>query len=431
MLLVEHGRIGGDCTFTGCVPSKTLIEAASAGASFDEAFAAVRDAVATIAATEDDAALAREGVPVLHGWASFLSPREVDVDGTVLRPRRVIVATGARPSVPRVPGLHDIDYLTSENVFDLDERPASLVVLGGGSIGCELAQAFRRLGVAVSVVDAADRLLPQAEPEASAVVADAFAAESIAVLTGVTVTRVERLRGKRAARLHLDDDTVVEGAAVLVATGREGAVDGLGLDAAGVKTERGFIVADDTLATTASSIWAVGDVAGRVQLTHAADEMGRIASANALSRLRRQRFHEEWIPTVTFTQPEVAHVGIAEREAAAHGGRVAYLPMAEVDRAVAAGATRGFVKLLVGPRPILRNAGGGKVVGATVVANRAGELIAEIALALRTGMFAGRLAQTVHPYPTWSTAVRQAAAQLFFEIGGRRARPARRFPDSR
>lgn len=423
-VLVQNGPLGGDCTFTGCVPSKALIEAAGRGRSFADAIAAARRAVEAVAATEDDDVVRREGIDVVHGWATFRSPWEVEVDGTLLHPGQVVVATGGRPAVPPIPGLDELDYLTNENVFDLDAAPASLAVLGGGAVGCELAQAFGRLGVTVTILEGLERLLPREEPDASEVITAVFHREGIEVRTGSNVERVEPLERKGAARLHLRGGATVEADRVLVAVGRTGAIEGLGLDAAGVATDRGFIVTNDTLATTVKGVWAVGDVAGKLQFTHAADEMGRIAVANALGRLPDRKFRAGWVPWVTFTAPEVARVGITESEGADVGARVAYLPMTEVDRAIAAAATDGFVKLVAGPRPLLRNTGGGRLLGATIVADRGGELVAEAALALRTGMFVGRLAQTVHAYPTWSTAMRQAAGQFFTEVGGRRAHPA-------
>jgi pyruvate/2-oxoglutarate dehydrogenase complex dihydrolipoamide dehydrogenase (E3) component len=426
-LLVQSGRLGGECTFLGCVPSKALIEAAARGATFADSMAAVHHAVETIAATETDDVFAGEGVDVVHGWATFRSPMEIDVDGQHLRAPRIVVATGSRPAVPAIDGLNGVDVLTNETVFDLDELPGSLAVLGGGPVGCELAQAFARLGAKVTVLEALDRLLPKEEPDASAVIASTFADEGIDVRHGEKVSRVEPLAGKGAARLHLQDAATVTADRLLVAVGRRGATEGLQLDRAGIATEGGFILTDEHLATTASNIWAVGDVAGKLQFTHAAYEMGRIAANNALSPRWRpqQRFDMSSIPAVTFTSPEVARVGMTEAEAAAHGARVAFLPMTEVDRAVTAGQTDGFVKLLAGPRPILRDLGGGRILGATVVAPRAGELIHEAVLAMRTGMFTGRLAQAVHAYPTWSMAIQKAAAQFFIEIEGRRARPAR------
>jgi pyruvate/2-oxoglutarate dehydrogenase complex dihydrolipoamide dehydrogenase (E3) component len=424
-LLVQAGRIGGECTFTGCVPSKTMISAAAAGKTFEEAMAAVRQSIETIAATEDDEVFAREGIDVLHGWAMFRSPIELDVDGTTFRARRFVVGTGTHPAVPSIDGLEGVDYLTNESIFDLDTQPASLAVLGGGAIGCELAQAFAHLGTKVTIVEALDRLLPREEPEASTAITHVFAVDGIDVKLGRQVTHVEALEAKGAARLRLDDGSTVSVDRLLVAVGRRAATDGLGLDAAGVAVDRGFVVTDDRLATSAAGIWAVGDVAGKLQFTHAADEMGRVAAGNALSPpWRRQRFDPSAVPWVTYTAPEVARVGMAEAETTGHGGRVAFVPMSEVDRAIVTGQTAGFVKLIAGPRPILRGMGGGRILGATIVAARAGELIHEPALAIRARMFTGRLAQTVHAYPTWSVAVRQAAAQFFFETGGRQARPA-------
>ncbi len=303
--------------------------------------------------------------------------------------------------------------------------PSSLAVLGGGSIGCELAQAFSRLGSTVTVIEGLDRILPREDPDASAVITEALCADGVTIRTAEVVERVAALDRKGAAQLHLADGSTVEAERLLVAVGRSGAIGGLGLDAVDIETARGFIATDGTLATTAKGVWAVGDVTGRRQFTHAADEMGRIAAANALGRSARRRFSADAVPSVTFTDPEVAQVGSTEADAAEQGGRVAYLPMSEVDRAIAAQETFGFVKLIAGPRRLLRNAGGGRVLGATIVASRAGEMIHEPALAMRTGMFTGRLAQTVHAYPTWSVAVRQAAAQFFVETRGRRARAAR------
>lgn len=424
-LLVQQGPLGGDCTFTGCVPSKAVIEAANRRASFGEAMAAAASAIQTIAATEDDDLLGGEGVEVLHGWARFVEPHLIDVDSTIVRPKHVIIATGSRPAVPPIAGLDAVDHLTNETLFALERAPASLVVLGGGAVGCELAQAMQRLGVAVTLIEGLDRLLPQEEPEASGVVATALTRDGVDVIVGANAVRVDaRDDPKRSVRVQLDDGRSVDAERILVAVGRRAATDGLGLEDVGIRTDRGFVVTSDTLATSVKGVWGVGDVAGKAQLTHAADEMGRIAVGNALGRGPARRFRPEWIPRATFTDPEVAAIGLSEAEAAASGAHVAYLPMAELDRAITAGATDGFVKLIAAPRRVIGNAGGGRLVGATIVAARGGDMIAEAALAVRTGMFVGRLAQTVHAYPTWSIAVRQAAAQYFMDVGGRRARAA-------
>jgi pyruvate/2-oxoglutarate dehydrogenase complex dihydrolipoamide dehydrogenase (E3) component len=261
--LVQDGPVGGDCTFTGCVPSKTLLAAAARGESFAEAMAAVRMAVARIAASEDDLVLKRDGVSVIHGRAVLRSAGDVDVDGARLRCRRMIIATGAGPAVPPIEGLRYIDHLTNETVFSLEALPRRLAVLGGGAIGCELAQAFARLGSTVTVIEAEDRLLPREEPEASDVAAAALAGDGVAILAGATLERVEPLDDRGSARLRLDTGTVIEADRVLVAVRRRPTTAGLGLAELGVTLdERGHVRTDATLATTVHGIWAIGDVVG-------------------------------------------------------------------------------------------------------------------------------------------------------------------------
>jgi len=426
-LLIAEGEIGGECTFTGCVPSKTLIEAADRGAAFLAAMTAVRNAVAAIAATETAEILAREGIEVLRGQAVFTSSGEVRVDGRSLRARGFVIAAGSRPAVPPVPGLAEADYLTNETIFGLGELPGRLAVLGGGAVGCELAQAFARLGSQVTLVEAAPRLLPAADPAASEIIERVFRAEGISVRTGVAAASVKQNGNGVTLVLASGEETAAD--RLLVAAGRQPAAGHLGPENAGVRLdERGHIVTDRHLATTAPGIYAAGDVTGRMPFTHAAHAMGRLAARNALRRRWSPPapFTTAAIPWVVFTDPEVAQVGLTEPQAAASrpGVRVAYLPMSEADRAVTAGRTEGFVTIIAGRRRVLGNAGGGRVLGATIVAARAGEMIHEPALAMRTGMFTGRLAQAVHAYPTWSLAIQQAAAQFFGCFGGRTARPA-------
>ncbi len=426
-VLVSDGALGGDCTFTGCVPSKALIEAAAKGVSFADAAARMRVVVSQIAATEDAGVLRREGVEVVEGWVRFSGARVLCVDGRSIRAKAVVIATGSRPAVPPIPGLDAVPFLTNETVFDLTEPPRSIAILGGGAIGCELAQAFGRFGSQVQVVEGEARLLPREEPEASVVLAGVFAAEGIGVHLGTSVERVEQATSGGEIRLERSDGSSICAEALLVAVGRHPATSGLDAEAGGVELDdRGFVRTDRFLATSATGVYAVGDVTGRLLLTHAADEMGRLAVRNATARGRfgRRPFDTSSIPWVTFCDPEVARVGLTEAQAVEAAGRVAFVPMSDVDRAVTAERTEGFVKLIAGPRPILRGTGGGRVLGATIVAPRAGEMVHEVALAMRTAMFTGRLAQTVHAYPTWSTALRQAAAQFFMVTGGRRARPA-------
>jgi pyruvate/2-oxoglutarate dehydrogenase complex dihydrolipoamide dehydrogenase (E3) component len=422
VLLVADGDLGGDCTFTGCVPSKTLVEAAARGLSFADAMARVRATVARIAATEDETVLGELGIEVLRGRARFTGRDAVEVGGRQLRSSRIVIATGAAPAVPPIDGLAGTAFLTTESVFDLTDPPASLAILGAGAVGCELAQAFARLGVPVTLVEAADRLLPGIDPDASALLAEVFTGEGIAVRSGTEVTAVRGADGQVVLRTDTGAEVVAQ--RLLVAVGRRPATTGLGLAEAGVRTdEHGFVVVDKHLATTADGVYAAGDVTGLFPHTHAAYAMGRIAVGAALRRGRRPSFDGGAMPRVVFTDPEIATVGTAEHDVTDRRARVAFLPLSEVDRAVTADRTTGFVKLIAGPRPLLGNLGGGQVLGATIMSDRAGELIHEPALAMHTRMFTGRLAQAVHAYPTWSIAVQQAAAQFFGGYGGRRARP--------
>lgn len=426
-VLISDGPLGGDCTFSGCVPSKTLIEAAGQGLSFAEATSRMRLVIARIAGGENAQVLRSEGVEVVEGLACFRGARHLSVDSRSIRAETVVIATGSRPAVPAIPGLDSVEFCTNETIFDLTELPGSIAIVGGGAIGCELAQAFRRFGARVEVIEGEDRLLPREEPEASAVLAGVFAGEGIGVHLGASVERVTPCADGRV-RLHCSDGSSIEAELLLVAVGRRAATTDLNAEAGGIELdERRFVRTDDYLATTAPGVYAVGDVTGRLLLTHAADEMGRLAVSNArarLGRLGRRAFEASSIPWVTFCDPEIARVGRSEAQAVEVGGRVAYLPMSQVDRAITAGRTEGFVKLIAGPRAVLRGTGGGQLIGATIVAPRAGEMIHEVALAMRSSMFTGRLAQTVHAYPSWSTSLRQAAAQFFAATDGRRAYPA-------
>lgn len=426
--MVADGPLGGDCTHTGCVPSKTLIAAAARGAGFAEAMAAVHAAVERIAAAEDEDHLSGLGITVVRGRGRLIGDGRVDVDGTTIRSSNIIVATGARASLPPVPGLAELSPLTNETVFTLATLPEKLIIVGAGPIGCELAQAFARLGGAVTVVDLAPRVLPGEDPEASAVVAGALEGDGIRLLLGTGLERAERTDA--GVRIHLADKTVVDGTELLVAAGRRPVTDGLGVDELGMDVDGGGrIVVAPSCATSIPGVWAVGDVTQRGGFTHVAGHMGFIAAKNA-TRTRRlaptARFDDRVVPRVTFTDPEVASVGVGEAEAAEHGGRVALLPLDRVDRAITAGRTDGFVKLIAGPRRVIGSAGGGQLLGATIVAPTAGELIHEVVLAMQAKVFAGRLAQAIHAYPTWSMAIQQAATQFHFATDGLEARPASR-----
>ncbi|WP_306357924.1 MULTISPECIES: NAD(P)/FAD-dependent oxidoreductase [unclassified Nocardia] len=422
VVLVSEGELGGDCTFTGCVPSKTLIESAAQGLSYPQALERVHRTIERIAATENAEVLRERGIEVIRGRARFRSADTVEVDGRRLRAARTVIATGTVPAVPSIPGITDVPFLTTDTVFDHTDQPESMAIIGGGAVGCELAQALSRLGVVVHLIETAARLLPGVDSDAAASIAKILTEDGVSVHTATEVTSVTEDR--TGIILSTDTGTSITVERLLMATGRTPQTAGLDLDNAGVRTDdQGFVAVDRHLATTTATVYAAGDVTGLSPFTHAAAAMGRTAVAAALRRHRRPVFDPLGIPRVVFTDPEVATVGFGEHEVGERA-RVAVLAMSELDRAITAERTIGFVKLIAGPRRILGMVGGGRILGATIVAARAGELIHEPALAMRTGMFTGRLAQTVHAYPTWSMAVQQAAAQ-FFGYGDSPRRPRR------
>ena len=432
--LVEAERPGGDCTHYGCVPSKALLEtarrvqAARSGDAYGFSadvrvdFRAVMERVARVVAEveqdESPELLASEGIDLLRGWGAVTGPTSLEVDGRPVSFERLVVATGSRASVPPVEGLTEIGHLDNRTVFALREQPEHLLVLGGGPIGVELAQAFRRLGSQVTLVEGAPTLLSREEPEAVEVVTAVLRREGVRVLTGAQVVRAAR-GPEGGPVLELDDGTSVAGSHLLVAVGRTPATDGVGLETAGVVLDRGRVVTDEHL-QAADTVWAAGDCTSRLQFTHVGDEQGRLAAGNAFARPGpgpggRGTWDDSGIPWVTFTEPEVGHVGLTEAQAREQHGdrvRVATSWNSASDRGRAAGETDGFVKLVAVPARV----GGlalGKLVGMTAVGPMAGELVAEGALSMRAGTVVGRLAQTVHAYPTWSLSTRIAAASLF------------------
>ncbi len=424
--VVTDGPPGGDCTFTGCVPSKTLIESAAAGHDFEASMKRVGSVIETIAAAESADALRRSGVEVIDGEGRLVDRRTIITDDVEVTARRIVLATGSRPRSVPIPGLDRIDALTTDSFWSLAARPASLLIIGGGAIGCELGQAMARFGTEVTIVELAPRLLAAEEPDASAIVERALTEAGVAVRTSVGVAEVRPDGAGLTATLS--DGTVVAAERLLLAVGREPAADRGRLVEAGIALDaRGYVATTDRLATNLKGVYAAGDIAGRAQLSHAADHMGRMAAANGLGRIPWFRYRAEQIPAVTFTTPEVARVGLTEAEAheRVEGAMVAELPLDEHDRALAANATEGYLKLIAGPKPVIGSLAGGRLVGATVVAERAGEMIAELTLALTLGTFLGRVALTVHPYPTWSYGVAKAAGQFFTEVEGRTARPTR------
>ena len=423
--LIERRWMGGDCLTVGCVPSKAMIRAAdawdaarraedfggpAAGGSgdFAAAMARMRSIRARLAPVDGAPRFRDLGVDVWFGEARFDAPDAVVVGGQRLAFRRAVVATGSRPVVPPIPGLAAAGYLTNETVFNLIERPRRLAVIGGGAIGCELAQAFARLGSSVAVLERAGRILPSEDPDASEVIAQALRRDGVALHTGVGVTGVERASGGRLLRWSAaDGDGMVECDEVLLAVGRRANLEELSLETASIGTAEGRISVDDRLRTSNRRVFAIGDVASAHRFTHAADAQARLVVPNALlGGIGGGRLSGLVIPRCTFTRPEVAHVGIEFDEVARRGDDVktVTVPLDEVDRAILDGETDGFIRIhLAGGR--------GAIAGATIVAPRAGELIGQVTQAIVSGKGIGLLGRTVQPYPTIGAALRRAADQ--------------------
>lgn len=419
--LVERDRTGGDCLWTGCVPSKALIAAAATAhrartgarfgvlaeprVDFAAVMAHVHRSIARIEPVDSPEALTAAGVEVITGDAVFTGPAELRVDGVRLRFRRAVVATGSTPALPPIPGLADADPLTSDTIWDLTDLPARLAVVGGGPIGCELGQAFARLGSEVTLIEADDRLLPQDEPRAGAALAAALSAEGVRVLTTTKVTKAGSDTGEVELAVNGPQGShIVVADRVLVATGRSPSTSGLGLDAVGVRVdERGTVVVDGKLRTSNPRIYAAGDVTGALPFTHVAGVHGSIAATNALLAPIRRIDHDR-VPWVTFTDPEVAHVGLTEDQARHQHGdavRTRTITHDHVDRAITEDDTDGFTRIVLDRE--------GRVLGATVVAPRAGEMIGELTVLAATRGKLRDLASVVHPYPAWTDSVWSAA----------------------
>ncbi len=448
LALIEKARPGGDCTHYGCVPSKTLLDVAHrvAGAreaqqwglesvgdvDFGKVMSHVREVIGQIEQDESTAQLASEGIELVDGWARFTSGRTIEVDGRQLSAERFILATGAHAAIPPIPGLDEVEYLDNKTLFDLTDRPEHLLVMGGGAIGVELAQAFSHLGSRVTVIEAAPRILTKEEPEVSRVMTTVLERSGVRVLAGAGVERVSS-----GPTLHLSDGQSIPGSHLLVAVGRKPATSGMELDKAGVEIgKQGQIVTDAYLRTSAAHIFAAGDCTTKLQFTHVGDEQGRLAATNAFASSRLlpglpggpAKFDDRAIPWVTFTDPEIGRVGMTEQEAFDTYGtraRVAVVTLDEMDRPRTAGHHDGYIKLIAGPRKLANSKVLDRVVGFTAMTPSGGELAAQMALAMRTNMLAARLAQTIAPYPTYALGLRLAAARLFADFGGATWRPAR------
>ena len=421
--LVERHLLGGTCLNTGCVPSKALIRTARLLADMREAprygvrrpddlqvdFAAamarVRRIRSHLSGSDSVRKLAAAGVDVFFGRAQFAAADTLEVDQQTLRFDKAILATGARPHIPDIPGLREAGCYTSANVFNLTELPRRLLVIGGGPLGCELAQAFSRLGARVTIVQDKPLFLEREERDAAQMLSEAFARDGIEVRLNTRITAIRTVDGERHVEMVSDDyHSAIAVDAILTGVGRRPNVEGLALEAAGVTlADTGGIAVDDHLRSANPRIFAAGDVCLHEQYTDTAVASARIAVQNALFR-GRQRLSELVIPWCTYTDPEIAHVGLYVREANQQGIPVKTftVPMHEIDRAVCDSEQDGFVKIHVRERS-------DEILGATIVARHAGDMINEITVAMVAGAGLRTLARVIHAYPTQAEAIRRAA----------------------
>ena len=423
VVLIEQGRMGGDCLNYGCVPSKSLIAAGrvahtirTAGrfgvnghepeVDFLRVHNHVKGVIAAIAPHDSQERFERLGVNVLRACARFVGRQEMEADGRRIQARRIVVATGSSPALPPIPGLAEVPHLTNETIFELTERPKHLIVIGGGPIGCELAQAHRRLGARVTVLELL-KILPHDDLDAVGIVRDQFRAEGIDLREHVQVKSVAPEGDGIAITLEqAGTEQRLTGSHVLVATGRRPNVDDLGLEVAGIDYDEKGIKVDARLRTSNKRVYAIGDVVGGLQFTHVAAHHAGVVLKNVLFKLPA-KVETRAVPWVTYTDPELAHVGLTEAQARQRDIQVQVVrwSFAENDRAQAERAPRGFAKVLVDRR--------GRICGATIVGERAGELIHTWVLALANGIKIGAMAQFIAPYPTLGEVSKRAAGSFY------------------
>lgn len=421
--LIERHLMGGDCLNVGCVPSKGVIRASRAifdarnssefgvqgggGLGFD--FGAAMERMRRLRADishHDSARRFRDelGIDVFIGQGRFAGPDSVEVDGKKLYFKKAAVCTGARAAELPIPGLADAGYLTNETVFSLTELPPRLAVIGAGPIGCELAQSFARFGSLVTLIELAGQILGREDGDAAEILHSGFVREGIDLQLGVKILGVEKRGSEKILRLERNGQTVeVVANEILVGVGRAPNIEGLELEKAGIVYDKAGVIVSDTLQTTNPNVYAAGDICFPYKFTHTADALARILIANAIF-MGRQKTSALTIPWCTYTDPEIAHVGMYERDAEEKGIEVTTLTvsLADIDRAVLDGETKGFARVHL-------KKGTDKILGATIVARHAGEMINEFSLAITNGLGISAIGKTIHPYPTQAEVIKRLA----------------------
>lgn len=423
VLLIDKERLGGDCLYTGCVPSKSLIHVArvvqqartatcsgliSTNVDIDmvQIASSIQSVITRVSETEK---VYTKDVTVKFGEVSFQSPTTLKLNTEQITSRSTIIGTGSHPASPRIEGLAEVGYLTNNDVFQLTDLPTSLLIIGGGPVGVELGQALARLGVQVTLVQGPERILSKEDPEVSEALAGVLQAEGVRLLTKSRVLKAEQVEGKKRVIVEQDQQlTTLETDEILLAAGRQPTIDGLNLEAAGITYTTQGIKVNDYLQTSTANIFALGDVIGGYLFTHVAAYQAGIAARNALLPVAKKKVDYRVLPWCTFTDPEVARVGLTYLEAQRHYHqvRVITLPWADIDRAQAENATIGFLKLVLAGKKE-------QIVGAHMIGAHAGELLGEIALAMQHHLSISAILNTIHPYPTLHTGLQQAVFEAY------------------
>lgn len=431
VLLIDKERLGGDCLRYGCVPSKSLIHVARVA---QQAMSTARLGLTVnapaidmgrvasyiqevIRRVEENEESLTEGLDVRFGAVEFQSATTLRLNGETVRSRNIIIATGSHPAIPDLDGLAEAGYLTNESVFDLTRLPDSLVIAGGGPIGVELAQALARLGIKVTLIQGPERILPKEDPEVSQAIAGILRTEGVEIITDARLTGVRRRGARKIISIRRGSaEHEIETGELLLALGRRPNVAGLNLEAAGITYDDKGIKVNTYLATSAPNVLAIGDVIGGYLFTHVAAYQAGIAARNALVPFAKKQVDERVVPWCTFTDPEAARVGLtlAQARERYRQAREVRLPYTEIDRAQAEDATTGFLKLVLAGKK-------DEIVGAHIVGAQAGELLGEIALAMRKRLNLSDIQWTIHPYPTRGTGLQQAAFEAYLGSGAARS----------
>ncbi|MFP8488915.1 dihydrolipoyl dehydrogenase family protein [Gracilimonas sp. Q87] len=431
-MMVEADRLGGDCTWTGCIPSKTLLKAGKVAKQirqagkfglidgepdidFNKVMQHVDDVRKAVYVDADRPEIFEEmGIKVVFGKASFADPYTIEIklsNGQLetVSSKKFIIATGAKPFIPDISGLDEVNYLTNESLFEIEDLPKDLIIIGGGPIGTEMSQAFVNLGSGVTVIDMAPNILANDDPELVDILKAVLEQQGVKYELEASIQKIEQ--GEKSLKVHFIRDgeaKVIDGDALLMATGRRANIADLNLKAAGVETENGNILVNESCQTNQRHIYAAGDVTGRYQFTHMSDHMAKVAATKSLLKFFPMKIEKNMVSWVTFTDPELAHVGKTEQQLKEAGLKfeVYRFPYSKIDRAITDGETTGLIKIYAKKLS-------GKILGASAVGAHAGEIISEYALAIKNGVSMRGIADTIHPYPSWGLGARRAADQWY------------------